>query len=175
MKSVLFFFKIIWLAIMLIFSHYAISYLFPPPFHNINIIFVVIVLSIMGWESGVSIWLTCLLHFFIELYSITPFGMILFPSTISVISIYILYMRIFTNLSWYSAMVLSSIAIVIYRILYISFFIILQFFQSEFNIVWTTLVISYIWELGLSSILAGIIVFILAKTSSRFKSEKVAV
>lgn len=167
--------KWIFVAIILLFTHYAVSYLLPSPWNNINIIFAAIIISIIGWESGVSIWLSCLLHFFMELYSISPFGLILLPSAISIIFAYWLYIFIFTNRSWSSSVALTAIAIIAYRVLYTLIFVILEYFNKGFNIAWKALLMRYFWELALTSITTGLMIFIFSKIWKRFKVDKAVI
>lgn len=172
MKFLINFLKWIFVAIILLFTHYAASYLLPAPWNNINIIFVAVIISIIGWESGVSIWLSCLLNFFIELYSISPFGLILLPSTISVIFAYWLYVFIFTNRSWGSAIVITAMTIITYRVLYTLTFIILEYFNKGFNISWKAIFVHYLWELALTSLVTGLIIFIFSKVWRRFDVDR---
>ena len=172
MKFIINFLKWICVAILLIFVHYVVYYFLPSPWNNINIIFSAVIISIIGWESGVSIWLACLLHFFMELYSISPFGLILLPSTLSIIFAYWLYTFIFTNRSWTSAMALVVLALIVYRILYTLTFVILEYFNKGFNIAWKTLLVNYFWELALTSIMTGLMVFIFSKIWKRFNVDR---
>lgn len=172
MKFIINFLKWIFIAFILIFTHYAISYLLPWPLNNINIIFLAIIILIIGWESGASIWLSCLLHFFIELYSISPFGLILLPSAIGIVFAYWLYIFIFTNRSWTSALALVAIAIIVYRILYTLAFIMVENFNKGFNFDWRALLVPYFWELSLTSIMTGFAIFIFSKIWKRFSVDK---
>ena len=172
MQSIINFIKLIALAIILIFLHYVVSYLFPPPFNNLNIIFVAVILFIMGWESSASIWLAFIFNFFIELYSATPFGLVIVSNVVSVALVYMLYVYIFTNRSWYSAVALSSIAIVFYRIIYSILFISLNFSSVGLSIGWETVAVSYFWELLLTAVVSGLAVLVLSKVLDRFKSQQ---
>lgn len=172
MKFIINFLKLILVAIIIIFIQYTIFYFLPPPWNNINIIFSIVIISIIGWESDVSIWLACLLYFFIELYSISPFGIVLFPGTISIIFAYWLYIFIFTNRSWGSAMVLIATTVIIYRILYTLTFITVEYFDKGFNIEWPALLIPYFWELVFTSVMTGLAVFIFSKFWKRFNVDK---
>lgn len=160
-------------AVVLLLLHYSISYILPWPWNNFNILFLAIVLFIMGWESESAVWLGFILHFFIELYSITPFGLVLFSSTISIFATYKLYILFFTNRSWYSALALSASAILIYRIIYTILFIILEFSQDSLDIVIGVMLLPYLMELVLTSITAGIVIFILSRTIPRFQSGRI--
>jgi hypothetical protein len=175
MKFFINIFKIITLSVLIAFLHYAASFLLPPPFNYINVIFVFIIISIIGWESGISIWLAFLLHFFIELYSITHFGLVLLPSVVATFVVYILHLFVFTNRSWYSVLALSSIAIIVYRFLYTFLFVVIGYYSSSLNFSWKAIFLPYIWELILTSILSCIIVFLLSKILHQFKSEKIVI
>ncbi|MFH1286697.1 MAG: hypothetical protein ABII02_03010, partial [Candidatus Magasanikbacteria bacterium] len=107
------------LAIFAIFfADLAASYILPSPFHHINIIFSCVVLFIVWWESGWAVWISFFLHLMVELYSTSPFGVVLVSSTVSVLAVYWLYKDVITNHSLPGAMLLGGIAIIIYRALY---------------------------------------------------------
>lgn len=175
MKFILNFLKWIFISFLLIFSNYIISYFLPSPWNNINIFFLAIIIYIMGWESGLSIWFSCFLHFFLEIYSISHFGMILLPSTISVIFAYWLYIFIFTNRSWTSGIALTAITLIIYRFLYVLAFLLLEYLNKGSNILWPAFFMRYVWEIVITSIFAGIIVFIFSKIWKRFDPERMEI
>ena len=175
MRFLLKIFKLTAVIGLIIFTHYFTAYVLVPPWNNINIIFLVVILFVIGWESSASLWLSFLLHFFLELYSITPFGLILFPSSLSIMFAYWLYITIFTNKSWYSAVALTAVTLLFYRILYTLIFITTEFWNGNFHIFWPSLLTSYFWEIILTSLVMGIIVFIFSKKWLKFSDEKIPI
>jgi len=158
-----------------LFIHHAAVYLLPHPLNNINIIFIAVILFMIKRETGLSVWLACILHFFIELYSITPFGLILFPGVISAVFAYILYANVFTNKSWYSAVALTVSALIIYRLLYTIIFWLVEFSAGRSGSIRSFLLINYMWELALTGVVVGAAVYLLSKVMPRFKTEKILI
>ena len=141
---------IIFIGIILVVLHIAISSFAEYPFNNLNIMFAGLMLVLVWRESGIVVWLCFALHFLIELYSSVPFGITLFSSTISILFAYWIHQSILTNRSWYTSWVLTSITILIYRVLY-SVGIALFLTNLENNIAWSTLIYNYVWEIIITS------------------------
>lgn len=149
--------------ISLVVLHLSVSYLLPHPFAKINVIFIFLSLFLLLKQSGLVIWLACLLHIFIELYTATPFGIVLFSATISVLLGYWLYQSLFTNRSWYVAITLSSFLLIFYRFLYTTILFLSQKIFGIQNFSISSLPSIFFWELLLSSLIVALIYFILSK------------
>lgn len=160
------------LVVLIAFSMGA-SYLLPHPFSNINIIFLILIIIMMSRDSGLVVWISFFIHFFAEIYSSTPFGLILFSGTISILIIFWLYRSIFTNRSWYSAMAMSVLALLIYRLLYISVLSLLQWFDLTSLILEKTTFITFGWEILFTCLLTGIIYFVLSQFFKSFKASPI--
>jgi len=149
------------------------SYLLPQPFSNINIIFLILIIIMMARDSGLVVWISFFIHFFIELYSSTPFGLILFSGTISILIIFWLYKNIFTNRSWYSAMALSVLALLLYRLLYLSVLTLLQLFELTSLTLKKITFITFGWEILFTCLLTGLIYFVLSQFFKSFKASPI--
>lgn len=112
-------FAVVLLLIAITTIHIGLSFLLPDPWNKINIIFALMALFIVIIESPVSVWMVLIIHFIIELYTTIPFGIQLYAATISALCGYWLYRRIFTNTSWYSALALTAVMLLLYRLFYI--------------------------------------------------------
>lgn len=122
--------KVLFLLVLVI-AHLFISYLLPFPFHTVNIIFASLILFMVLTESGVIVWMTFFTHLCIELYSVSPFGVILFSSTTSMLLTYWLFRSVVTNRSWYSTIFLTFLALLLYRCISLFLLVVIHFFTKE--------------------------------------------
>ncbi|MBU1901272.1 hypothetical protein KKG82_02805 [Patescibacteria group bacterium] len=129
----------------------------PYPWNSINILFVCSILFLVFKESGLVIWLTCAMHFFIELYSVQPFGIALVASTFSLLFTYWLYQHIFTNHSWYAVIALSIISLILYRGISLILLFIFSMFIHTIDLQLSSLMIQYAWEILSTTLVASII------------------
>ncbi len=149
------------------------SYLLPQPFSNINIIFLILIIIMMARDSGLVVWISFFIHFFIELYSSTPFGLILFSGTIGILIIYWLYKNFFTNRSWYSAMTLSILALLLYRLLYVAILKLLQLFGLTDLVLEKSTFVTFGWEMIFTCLITGLTYFILSNFFKSFKASPI--
>lgn len=159
--------KVVGGCILVAIIHMAFLYLFPYPLNKINVIFMFLVLAMLWTDSGIVVWVSFLLHFFIELYALTPFGIVLFSGTIATLMLFWLYRNVFINRSFVAVVSLSAAAILLYRFLYtltLSIFaypIIVQ--QSFFSLIGV-----YAWEMLFTVIGAVILYGITYRFTRRF-------
>lgn len=160
-------FKVVVGCILIAIIHMAFLYLFPYPLNKINVIFMFLVLAMLWTDSGIIVWVSFLLHFFIELYALTPFGIVLFSGTIAILMLFWLYRNVFINRSFVAVVSLSATAILLYRLLYtltLSIFaypIIAQ--QSFFSLIGV-----YAWEMLFTVIGAVMLYGITYRFTRRF-------
>ncbi len=166
-------FIILFILILLVGCSMLVSYLLPYPFSNINIIFIFLIIFMMARDSGLVVWISFFTNFFTEIYSSTPFGLILFSGTISILIIFWLYKTIFTNRSWYSAMALVSLALLLYRTLFIISLSLLKIFGLTYLTFEKTTFIIFGWELLFTCLLTGVVYFVLSKFFKSFKASPI--
>ena len=146
MKNILRFLSHICLTVFVLIAHIAVVYLLPFPFSAVNTIFVFLILFLLIRESGVVVWLAFFSHFLLEFYMTTPFGVVLYASTISLLIVFWLYHRLFTNRSWYTALALGALTSLLYRMLYVGILICTSFRTRLPTVRWPSLLQSYFWE-----------------------------
>lgn len=156
----------------LIALHIGLSYILPFPFSKINIIFIFLIIFLMWKDSGLIVWISFLIHFALELYSTTPFGVILFSSTISTLLIFWLYKNFFTNRSWYSAMTLVFLLSLFYRFFYIFFLKVIDLIKG-IDLSWNLIYITSFWEILLTAITTAIIYLLLSILIKEFKKPEI--
>ncbi|NLZ96430.1 MAG: hypothetical protein GX926_00275 [Candidatus Magasanikbacteria bacterium] len=165
---------LIFLALVLVVAfHVGFSYLLPYPISKVNIIFTVIILLLLWYNSGVIVWISFFSNLFIELFTVSPYGVVLFSSTISVLIAYWLYQNFFTNRSIYAALVLTAFTIFIYRLFYIVIMFILKIFSMVSYVPWKLIFITSLWEILFTTILVSIFYFIFSVFTKKFKSSVV--
>jgi len=147
MKKFLVFFGVIVFMLLTVLLYLAVSYLFPYPYSKMNILFIVLLLVLVWRQSGYVVWMSFFLHFLIELYTLTPFGVVLFSSTISILGAYWLSENVLTNRSWLSTVFLGIMTMTTYRILYLVALLTARLFSSSVDIVWSGLATTFAWEL----------------------------
>lgn len=162
MKKVLAAIQLVLLVIFMLFLHLGAAYFLPYPWNTLNTIFMILVILMMTKETGQTVWLAFITHFFIELYATTPFGIILCSSTLSFLFTYWLSQSIFINKSWYTAFAFSAVSLIFYRIIYILLLIITGVFLETAPISWSLMFRYFGWELILTSIVAGVASLLIA-------------
>lgn len=167
MKTLILVGKMLMVIFAMVLLHLGAAYLLPYPWDSLNIMFMLLVVLIVVKETGIAVWLAYVGHFFIELYATTPFGVILFSSTISILCTFWLSRSIFINKSWYTAFVLAAIALFIYRLIYSTLLGILTLVQREGSLPWPLLIHHYVWELLLTSAAVGAVSLIFVHKKSK--------
>ena len=139
--------------------HLMLRQILPAPIIHLNILLTTAVLIITLRESGFSICLTFVTHFFMELYSTTPYGLVLSISTLSVLLCLWAYRHFFTNSSWYTVLALSILLILFYQTaLTISLIIV-----GTYDQFWKQLPYQHIfWEMVITSMVNIILFFVLS-------------
>lgn len=98
--------------------HVSLLFFLPEPFNKINVIMIALVVMLLTTDSGSVIWFAAFLYFCLELYTVTPFGVVLTAGTISLLLLVWLYRAFFTNRSVVSVAALTGVGLILYRILY---------------------------------------------------------
>jgi hypothetical protein len=150
-------------------SHLFVAYIFGEPWANINITLGILLVVLFWRETGVVVWLSFFAHLIIELYTLTPFGIILFSGTSAVLFTYWAYVHVFTNKSWFSITILSFLTILFYRSIYMLLLLMTAGLSDTYqmpNI--ASLLSSIAWELTLTvffvSFCYGLLSFIFKPT-----------
>lgn len=146
-------------------AHIGLFNILPSPLHNINIVFIVLILLIVFNGSGKIVWLSFMLHFFMDIYSISSFGVYLVSGTLSILFLYWLHKEFFTNQSLLSVFAMTITGLVIFRILYI----ILISFGAD--LLMSDLLTKFAWELLFTIISTIICYFLITTFSKKFTSS----
>ncbi len=172
MRLLLRFLIILILVVFLVLVHMAASSLLPYPLNAINSVMAVCLLIMMRKEEGLVVWVSFFCHFVIELYTKTPFGILLAAGTMSLLLGYWLYGYIFSNQSWYAALALSVIVMAMYRIIYTLGIIGTDFFLSTSHPFSVIVLSKYFFELLFTSLVVVIAWIILHSRRPRRDTER---
>jgi len=160
------------LILAIVTIHLGIVYVLPFPWNKINVIISAIVLSLLIFESGVSVWVTFFVHLFVEVFAPQPFGIIIFSSTIAMLCVYWLYRYLFTNRSLYSVIVVTAVALIFYRVLYTTLLMFLSLWRTDIDIPFGNLSILYTWELILTTLFSAFLYGLLLMLSTSLRKDK---
>jgi len=147
--------------------HIGLSYILPYPWSKINILFTILIILLLWWNSGLVVWLTFFSHLFLELYTTTPYGVVLFSATTSILLGYWLYQNFFTNRSWYAAIALTTFTLILYRLIYIFLIAFLKLFKVVEFIPWQQISITFLWEFLFTTSAIAILYLIISHFSGR--------
>jgi len=153
--------------------HIGIAFILPYPWSKLNIIFVLLIILLFWWDSGYIIWLSFFTNLIIELYATTPFGILLFSGTISMLAAFWLYKYLFTNRSWYAAAGLGFLTIIIYRVFYLLGFLFPKITGMVAVWPWQNILITLVWELIFSVPAVALLYFVISRFSRKLKTARV--
>ncbi|KKQ28101.1 MAG: hypothetical protein US42_C0002G0056 [Candidatus Magasanikbacteria bacterium GW2011_GWC2_37_14] len=173
MPSWLRFIFIILFIVFITSLHVGAVYLLPYPLSKMNVLFSFFIIMLLWQNSGKIVWMVFFSHFLIELFTVSPFGIILFSSVIAFLISYWLYQNVFTNRSWYAALVLSVFTLSIYRILYITLLFLGQLLGWQNNTPLRLVLVTSFWELLTTTGFLIIIYFIFSRFSKKLSSAVV--
>ncbi|PLX28518.1 hypothetical protein C0581_02095 [Candidatus Parcubacteria bacterium] len=165
MKKILDSILILLFALFLTMAHIGLFNILPTPLNTLNITFLVLILLIVFNGSGKIVWFSFILHFFMDIYSISPFGVYIISGTLSILFLYWLHKGFFTNQSLLSVFAITLTGLVIFRILYI----VLMSFVADILIY--NLFIKFAWELLFTMLGTIISYFLITTFSKKFTSS----
>jgi len=147
MRSTLRFFAAIVVIILLVVAHMGVSNLFAYPFNQVNIIFVGLILFLVWTQSGAVVWISFFAHFIIELFSHTPFGIVLFSATMAALCAFWVFQYVVTNKSIIATVVLSGLIVLCYRLIYSILLLLTSVFSSYQAPAVSTILVVMLWEI----------------------------
>lgn len=153
--------------VLLVGLHLGLAYILPYPWSKINILFVVLILLLIWWHNGLLVWLTFFSHLFIELFTASPYGVVLSSATLSILLGYWCYQNLFTNRSWYAALALSGLTLLLYRLIYILLIAVLWIFKLLEFVPWQQIATIFFWEFWLTTGAVAVLYPIIARFSRR--------
>jgi hypothetical protein len=154
-------------------AHFFISLFTPFPISKINIIFVLLVLFFLKNEKGSLIWVEFAIYFIIELYTIYPFGITISSATLAFLLGYWIFNYFFTNRTWYTAVALVTVMLLIYRVTFIFLLIIYHLNVATPMPAWSSLAYEFSLEILISAIASGVLFILLTPLVDDFQRQKI--
>ena len=159
--AILLSFFVIWLQMFL-------SYSLPNQFSHVNFLICFLVVWLMWSGSGSVVWISFLLHLFLEFYSFDSlFGVMLFSGFFTSLVALWFYRGVLTNRSFWVVIVLSAAMVTLYRFLYMVLTVSTSFFAGRGYFDFRVFAIVYLWEVLFTASLSLIIYFVLSSISKR--------
>lgn len=106
---------------LIFFVHTLLIYLLPYPVNRLNFLFIILLWLIIYKNDPLILWVALPLSFSTELFSSAPFGLSTAALLFSLFLEHWLLLNIFTNHSWYIALLCGFTALLSYRILFLIF------------------------------------------------------
>ncbi len=160
------FFYIMILLIIVSFAMGA-SFVLPYPWSKVNILFAFLLLILAFRPQGTVVWMSFIAHFFLELYAITPFGILLVSGTLSMLFTFWAYQYLFSNRSWYAMVAMCAFTLGIYRCIYVITLYIAHLIHPETVISWGSIMETTAWEILFTTTLVAVLYLIFFYRSRR--------
>jgi hypothetical protein len=163
--------KLLWRMLLLLLTillimvaHIFVVNFLPFPYNYINITFSLLLLLLTTGSNKKIIWLGLTVSYFLELFSGIPFGIGMAATIISLLIINWFQLNILTNRSGYMVFLSLLLGITLYRILFVVFLAINNYFLHRKILPYKNIIADAGWEIALSSV----ILFLLYILAARF-------
>lgn len=131
------------------------TYLAPGPLRFVDYGIAALTMILIIHERGSIVWVAFCVYGALELFSLAPFGIMLGAGTLTWLFSFWLYEYFFTNQSWYTAMAISGIATLMYRLLLYGAWSLALITQHEPNIATTFFFLETLREISATVLLTG--------------------
>lgn len=135
----------------------SVSFVLPYPWSKVNILYTTLLLFLAFRAQGSVVWMSFIAHLFLELYAVTPFGVILFSGTLSTLLAYWAYQYLFSNRSWYAMLAMSAMTLIVYRSLYMISLWIAHLITGKGTVPWGAIISTTGWEILFTTLLVGML------------------
>ncbi|MCB9798117.1 hypothetical protein H6758_00145 [Candidatus Nomurabacteria bacterium] len=110
--------------------HLVMVTIFDYPISAINILFIILILHLLLYESLRVVWMSIAVFYILELFVSSPFGVLLFSGTYAIYLAYVLHLNVFPNRNLVASTLLLFITLICFRFLYVLFSIFAFLFQE---------------------------------------------
>ncbi|MFA6486611.1 MAG: hypothetical protein WCT40_04580 [Candidatus Magasanikbacteria bacterium] len=117
------------LSAAILLAHIFLVSVAPYPYNSVNIIIASVLWLILIFGKQSAIWMVVPVGFCLELFSVVPFGLILTSLVLSLSIMGWLMLHFFTNRSLYIVVLSAFFAIILYRSIFISGLLLLDYWQ----------------------------------------------
>ena len=153
-------------------AHIMVGYMLPPPFNQINLLFLALLLYSLYRSEQVVLWAGVIVGFLSELFSSSPFGINSVSIVVSLTLLSWLLRNIFINHSWYVVLLSGFLYIVSYRLVYFFLIMVLGIFTGDRSISNNLSLWSTAEEAAINALVLTIIYFFISLVSKHKLSPK---
>lgn len=161
------------IILLILIAHIFVVNFLPFPFNYINTTFSVLLLFLTISSDKKIIWLGLIVSYFSELFSGSPFGIGMAATVISLLAINWFQLNILTNRSRYMVFLSLLLGTTLYRILFVLFLTINNYFFHQKALPYKEIVANAGWEILLSSVVLFLLYLIGSKILKRFNPMRV--
>lgn len=90
----------------------------PGFFAQINVPIIFLSISLLVWKNGGIVWYAAAVYAVFDLYTATPFGLVLYAGTLAMLVVFWLYRAIITNQGIFAAALVTGALVLAWNILY---------------------------------------------------------
>ncbi len=157
------------LAVLAVFFlHLGFAYVLPHPYQLANVLMAGLVLMLMATNSGKVVWIAAALYWCLELYTVTPFGVVLIAGTMGMLITYWLYQSLITNRTLPAVGALVATGLVSYRTGYTIGILLVGQAPTDWGAYATTLA----WELVMTILFTTVMFVILRRWLRSLRTDR---
>lgn len=147
--------------------HIAIVTVFSYPFNTVNVTIIAMVFLLMTRRTNLSIAITLFMGTIIDLYAVTPFGVLLVALIISLIVGIALSSYVITTISFLGGVILTLTMVVCYRISFMLFFGLYALSHEEVVLPFVQALQHVAAEAFTTTLIAALLILFFAKRTAR--------
>lgn len=151
--------------------HLFVSYALPLPLSKANTILSLLSIILLYTHSGKVVWLSFILHYFIDLYTQTPFGIVLVTGTFAILFVYWTGGQLFSNASVWVAATLAAFTVVVYRVLYVSIVFLVSLVYTDISTTVGYVTHLFLWELCMTVLITVVIYWLATAILRKIKKH----
>ncbi len=90
----------------------------PAPFSQISLPLLFLSINLLIWKNGGIVWYAAALYATLDLYTATPFGLVLYAGTLAMLTVFWLYRAVITNQGIFAVALVTAVLCVAFNIWY---------------------------------------------------------
>ena len=157
---------------LIVIAHIFVINFLPFPFNHINTALSLLLLFLTVSSDKKIIWLGLIVSYLLELFSGAPFGIGMAATIISLLAVNWFQLNILTNRSGYIVFLSILLGITLYRILFVIFLAIGDYFSHQKALPYKEIIADAGWEILLSSVVLFLLYIIGSKFLKRFNPAR---
>lgn len=160
-------------VLLILITHIFVINFLPFPFNHINIAFSSLLLLFTTSSNKQVIWLSFVVAYFSDLFNAIPFGINIAATIICLLLINWFQLNIITNRSTYMLLLSLILGTALYRILFITFLTINNYFFHQEALLYKEIAKDLAWETLLTSLVLFLSYFFIKIFFKRLSSKRI--